>query len=66
MIREKLSLVISKNKDLKDPLNFMFLRGDIYTLLSMLVKDYDEQREQSLMYKYFDEDEQLPKGVSRH
>jgi hypothetical protein len=42
MIREKLSLVISKNKDLKDPLNFMFLRGDIYTLLSMLVKDYDE------------------------
>lgn len=66
MIRYKLSLVIGKNKDLIDPLNFMFLRGDIYTLLGMLVKDYDELREQSLIYKYFDGDDQLLKGVSRH
>jgi len=42
LIRDKLSVVISKNEDFKDPLNFMFLRGDIYSLLNMLVKDYDE------------------------
>lgn len=44
----------------------MFLRGDVYTLLNMLVRDCEEQKEASLVYDLIKDDDVVPSRVSRH
>ena len=57
-----------RKRDLmKDPLSFMFLKGDLYSLLSLLVRDFLKNREASLLQEIIQEETfRLPKGLSHH
>lgn len=69
-IKKRLDLILHKQgdkKSIRDPLNFMFLRGDIYTLLGMLVRDYEENGKYSLAQEIVhDDDLRFKPGLSHH